>query len=186
MKKAFLIGLAITVFLLGACGGGHDSTTDLSARGESKPFRIPVGNIPVRGERELEFKSSGLVGPEPKAIIPDGPPPLSLALQDLIEGFGSAAGIGTTVTVQYVGVDYATGKKFSSSWDDGKPFTFKLGSGSVIEGWEQGIEGMEVGGRRELVVPPGLTYGASQQMGPIPPDSTLIFVVDLLGVEAEM
>jgi peptidylprolyl isomerase len=173
------VGVAVA---LGGCGGGHDATTDSSPEAGAKPFRIPVGNVPVRAETDLKFKANGLVGPEPKPIMPSGPPPVSLAIQDLIEGIGPGAGLGTSVTVQYVGVDYKTGKKVDSSWDRGQPLTFELGSGSVMEGWEQGIEGMEVGGRRELVVPPGLTFG-NQRVKTGAPGSTLVFVIDLLGVD---
>jgi len=178
MRKLVLSILVGFALVLGACGGGHDS----SSEAEAKPFRIPVGKVGIRAESDLKFKANGLVGPEPKPIMPSGPPPVSLAVQDLIEGIGAAAGSGTSVTVQYVGVDYKTGKKVDSSWDRGEPLTFKLGSGSVMEGLEQGIEGMEVGGRRELVVPPGLTFGP-QLVKTGAPGSTLIFVIDLLGIE---
>jgi peptidylprolyl isomerase len=182
MHRGFLSILVGIAVVLGGCGGGQDSTADSNPEAEAKPFRIPVGNVPVRAATDLEFKANGLVGPEPKPIMPSGPPPVSLAIQDLIEGIGAGAGLGTSVTVQYVGVDYETGKKVDSSWDRAEPLTFKLGSGSVMEGWEQGIEGMEVGGRRELVVPPGLTFG-SQRVKTGAPGSTLVFVIDLLGVD---
>jgi peptidylprolyl isomerase len=89
--------------------------------------------------------------------------------------------------VQYVGVSYATGKQFDASWDDGpggtpQPFTFQLGAGQVIAGWDQGIAGMRVGGRRQLIIPPALGYG-DQSQGPITPNETLVFVVDLLGIQ---
>ena len=164
--------------VFGACGGGHDP----SSEAETKPFHIPAGKVTVRNATDLQFKANGLVGPEPKPIVPSGPPPVSLALQDLIEGIGPGAGLGTSITVQYVGVDCKTGKKVDSSWDRGEPLTFKLGSGSVMEGLEQGIEGMEAGGRRELVVPPGLTFGP-QRVKTGAPGSTLVFVIDLLGVD---
>jgi FKBP-type peptidyl-prolyl cis-trans isomerase len=181
MGKVFLIGLAAVAFLLSACGGGGGSTTDQSAQGESEPFRIPVGQVSVREDNALKFKANGLVGAEPKPIAPEGPPPYSLASKDLIAGVGVGPLNGETVTVQYVAEDYETGKKYESSWDEGRPFTFKFGSGAAIAGFEQGIDGMEVGGRRELVVPPGLNRGGSRQKG-IPSSATVIFVVDLLAV----
>jgi hypothetical protein len=181
MKKGFLIGLAFAAVVLSACGGGSESTTDQSASGESQPFRIPVARVTVKRGDALKFKANGLVGREPKPITPEGPPPYSLASKDLIAGIGPGPLNGDTVTVQYVGVDYKTGKKFESSWDEGRPFTFKFGSGSAVAGFEQGIDGMEVGGRRELVVPPGLGYGGSRQKA-IPSNATVIFVVDLLAV----
>ncbi|HEX6781555.1 MAG TPA: FKBP-type peptidyl-prolyl cis-trans isomerase [Solirubrobacterales bacterium] len=119
---------------------------------------------------------------KPKVTVPSGPPPKKLVTKDLEEGTGAAAKPGDQVSVQYVGVDYDTGKQFDASWDRGEPITFTLGAEEVIQGWDQGLEGMKVGGRRELVIPPGLAYG-SQGSGPIAPNSTLVFVVDLVGLE---
>ena len=103
--------------------------------------------------------------------------------KDLIVGSGSAAKTGSTVTVNYVGVLYKGGKEFDSSWKTGQPFSpFRLGAGSVIPGWDKGIVGMKVGGRRELIIPPDLAYGKSGSPPTIPPNATLVFVVDLLGV----
>lgn len=183
MKITFLITLAISALVLTACGGG-DSGTDTAVHSESNPFTIPVKNVPIKRAEELKFKPNGLVGPEAKPIFPEGPPPDFLALQEIYDGIGPLAMAGDTVTVQYVGYDYKTHKKFDSSWDQGKPFTFKLGAGQVIEGWDQGLEGMEVSDRRELVIPPDLAYG-SEQVGSIPPNSTLIFVVELLKVNGK-
>ncbi len=102
---------------------------------------------------------------------------------DLVEGTGAEAKAGDEVTVQYVGVNYKTGKEFDASWDRGEPFTFTLGSSSVIPGWEQGVEGMKEGGRRQLVIPPELGYGEAGAPPAIPPNETLVFVVDLLKVK---
>jgi peptidylprolyl isomerase len=179
MKKAFLIALALSAFVLAACGGG-DSDTETGAHSESEPFTIPVKNVPIQEAKDLKFKANGLSGPEPKPVFPDGPPPEFLALQELIEGIGLSAAKGDTITVQYVGYDYETRKKFVSSWDQGKPLTFKLGAGEVIEGLDQGIEGMEVSDRREIVIPPDLAKGP-QGGGEIPANATLVYVVDLLG-----
>jgi peptidylprolyl isomerase len=177
MKKAFLIVLALSAFALAACGGG-DSGTDTSAHSASNPFTIPVKNVPIREEKDLKFKPDGLSGPEPKPIIPDGPPPEFLALQELIEGIGQLAEQGDTVTVQLVGVDYETGKKFISSWDMGKPLTLTLGGGEVSEGLEEGLLGMEVSDRREIVIPPDLAH---DPQGKVPPNASVVYVVDLLG-----
>jgi FKBP-type peptidyl-prolyl cis-trans isomerase len=114
--------------------------------------------------------------------VPKGAPPTELVVRDLEEGSGPAAKPGDEVTVHYVGVNYRTGKEFDASWDRGEPFTFKLGEGLVVEGWEQGIPGMKPNGRRELIIPPELGYGYGRTEG-IPPGSTLIFVVDLLAVK---
>jgi peptidylprolyl isomerase len=87
------------------------------------------------------------------------------------------------VSVQYVGVNFSNGQQFDASWDSGQPFEFPLGGGSVIPGWDQGVEGMKVGGRRELIIPPDLGYGAQGQPPDIPPNETLVFVIDLLDVK---
>jgi FKBP-type peptidyl-prolyl cis-trans isomerase len=126
--------------------------------------------------------STGQKKTKPKVEVPSGPPPKKLEIKDLEEGSGPAAKPGDEVTVQYVGVTYKTGKQFDASWDRGEPFTFELGSGEVIPGWEEGIKGMKPGGRRELIIPPELGYGY-QRNGSIPPGSTLIFIVDLVSVE---
>jgi peptidylprolyl isomerase len=101
----------------------------------------------------------------------------------LKKGSGPTAEAGDEVLVQYVGVDYKTGKEFDSSWSRNEPFPFTLGSSSVIPGWEEGIEGMKLGGRRELIIPPELAYGPSGSPPAIGPNETLIFVVDLLAVK---
>ncbi len=106
--------------------------------------------------------------------------PSSLVIEDLVVGTGATAATGDTVTVHYVGT-LTNGQKFDSSYDRGQPFTFRLGSRQVIAGWEQGIPGMRVGGKRRLTIPPALGYG-SQANGPIPANSTLIFEVDLVSI----
>ena len=115
--------------------------------------------------------------------MPDGPPPKELEIEDITEGSGAEATAGSTLTMQYVGVNYSNGEEFDASWDAGQPFTFQLGAGWVIPGWDQGIEGMKVGGRRELIIPPDLGYGAQGQPPAIKPNETLVFVVDLLDVQ---
>jgi peptidylprolyl isomerase len=120
---------------------------------------------------------------KPKVEVPDGPPPKTLQTKDITEGSGDEAQAGDTLTMQYVGVLYDNGKEFDSSWSRDQPFTFQLGAGSVIPGWDQGIQGMKVGGRRELIIPPDLGYGAQGSPPTIPPNSTLVFVVDLLDVQ---
>jgi peptidylprolyl isomerase len=119
---------------------------------------------------------------KPEVTVPNGAPPAQLVENELIEGTGPEAKAGDEVTVQYVGVDYKSGKEFDASWDRGEPFTFQLGASQVIPGWEQGIEGMKVGGQRELVIPPELAYGEAGSPPAIGPNETLIFVVDLLAV----
>jgi peptidylprolyl isomerase len=112
-----------------------------------------------------------------------GDPPADLVVEDITVGDGPEAAPGQSVTVHYVGVSHSTGVQFDASWDRGDPFAFPLGGGQVIAGWDQGVQGMRVGGRRKLTIPPHLGYGSRGAAGVIKPHETLIFVVDLLGVQ---
>ena len=117
---------------------------------------------------------------KPKLGKPSGDPPSSLVKKDLVVGHGAAAKAGDTVSVQYVGISWSNGKQFDASWDRGaQPFTFPLGQGQVIQGWDSGVAGMKVGGRRELVIPPDQGYGPQGAPPDIAPNETLVFVVDL-------
>ena len=113
----------------------------------------------------------------------EGPPPAELVAHDLAPGDGETAQPGQLATVHYVGVSYSTGEEFDSSWNRNEPFSFPLGAGRVIAGWDQGVTGMKVGGRRKLVIPPHLGYGDRGAGGVIKPGDTLVFVVDLLAVQ---
>ena len=120
---------------------------------------------------------------KPAVEIPaEKPAPYGLTVDDLVEGDGEVAAKGQTVEVHYVGVSFASGNEFDSSWDRGDTFKFGLGRGQVIAGWDQGVQGMKVGGRRQLVIPPHLGYGDRGAGGVIKPGETLIFVVDLVDV----
>jgi FKBP-type peptidyl-prolyl cis-trans isomerase len=118
---------------------------------------------------------------KPVVSVPSGPPPTKLQVKDLVTGTGPTAKAGSQLTVNYVGVLYKDGKEFDSSWKRNQPFPFQLGQGAVIKGWDQGLVGMKVGGRRELIIPSDLAYGKTGSPPTIPPDSALVFVVDLLG-----
>ena len=120
---------------------------------------------------------------KPQVDVPEGQSPsYQLELEDLVVGEGEEAVAGRVVEVHYVGVSWKTGKQFDASWDRGDTFKFGLGKGQVIPGWEQGVEGMRVGGRRRITIPPMLAYGKRGAGGVIGPDETLVFVVDLIGV----
>jgi peptidylprolyl isomerase len=120
---------------------------------------------------------------KPDVTVPGGPPPgKALQVEDIEVGDGDEATPGKRVEVHYVGVSWATGEQFDASWDRNESFKFKLGGGQVIAGWDQGVAGMKVGGRRRLTIPPALAYGSRGAGGVIGPDETLVFVVDLLGV----
>ena len=120
---------------------------------------------------------------KPFVDFPDGPPPVELVITDLVEGTGPVAQAGQTVSVHYVGVAHSTGEEFDSSYDRGDPLVFPLGARRVITGWDNGLVGMKVGGRRRLVIPPQLAYGDRGAGGAIGPGETLIFVCDLVGVK---
>jgi peptidylprolyl isomerase len=113
----------------------------------------------------------------------EGEPPAELVIEDLTVGDGDEAKPGHLVTVDYVGVAHSSGKEFDASYNRGEPFQFALGGGQVIQGWDEGVAGMRVGGRRKLTIPPHLGYGSRGAGGVIKPGETLIFVVDLRGVQ---
>ena len=119
---------------------------------------------------------------KPEIDCPDGPPPTDLEITDITEGDGAEAKAGATVSVHYVGVAHSTGEEFDASYNRGDPLQFRLGVGQVISGWDTGVQGMKVGGRRKLVIPPNLAYGDRGAGGVIKPGESLIFVVDLLDV----
>ena len=116
----------------------------------------------------------------PEIDFPGGEPPAELQITDIWEGHGSEARPGDLVKVHYVGVAYSTGEEFDASWNRGDPLEFQLGAGHVISGWDQGLQGMKVGGRRQLIIPPDLAYGDRGAGRAIAPGETLIFACDLV------
>ncbi|SFL13599.1 FKBP-type peptidyl-prolyl cis-trans isomerase [Streptomyces pini] len=119
---------------------------------------------------------------KPEIDFPGGEPPADLEIKDIWEGDGPVAKAGDTVSVHYVGVAFSTGEEFDASWNRGTPLSFQLGVGQVISGWDQGVQGMKVGGRRQLVIPPHMAYGDRGAGGRIKPGETLVFVCDLVSV----
>ena len=119
---------------------------------------------------------------KPEIDFPGGEPPAELEITDVTVGTGEEASAGHTAVVHYDGVAFSTGEEFDASWNRGEPFSFRLGAGNVIAGWDRGVQGMKVGGRRKLVIPPDLGYGERGAGSAIAPGETLIFVVDLLSV----
>ena len=160
--------LAVMAALAVAGCGGSDDTSSTEATAES--------NSGATAE------TGGSEKTKPKVVVPNGPPPKKLVIKEIEPGSGPEAKSGDEVTVQYVGVNYKTGKEFDASWDRGEPFPFTLGAGMVIPGWDKGVEGMKVGGRRELIIPPELAYGPEGRPPVIPANETLIFVIDLVEV----
>jgi peptidylprolyl isomerase len=119
----------------------------------------------------------------PQIDRPVGDIPFELVVEDVVAGDGAEAVRGAKVTVHYVGVAFRTGEEFDASWNRGQPFEFRLGKGQVIPGWDAGVEGMRVGGRRRLTIPSAMAYGARGAGGVIEPHEPLVFVVDLLAVD---
>ena len=167
MKALMLTVAACLALLVAGCGGSSgSSSSESTASGES-----------------TAAEASGGEKTKPKVTVPKGAPPKKLEIKEIEEGSGAEAKSGDEVTVQYVGVDYKNGKEFDSSWSRNEPFSFSLGAGEVIPGWDQGVEGMKVGGRRELIIPPSLAYGEAGAPPAIAPNETLVFVIDLLEVK---
>jgi len=163
-----LLLCAALALLVAGCGGDDDSSTGSTGSSTSS----------------AESGDGAVVGKtKPKVTVPKGAPPKQLEIEEIEEGTGAEAKAGDEVTVQYVGVGYDSEKEFDSSWSRSEPFAFALGAGQVIPGWDQGVEGMKVGGRRELIIPPELAYGETGSPPAIGPNETLIFVIDLLAVE---
>jgi len=172
MKRLILTIFACASLAFAGCGSdGDDDSTSESTQAEGNGAAAQV---------EKAADTSGRTKPE--VTVPDGEPPAQLEETELIEGTGKEAKSGDEVTVQYVGVGYESGEEFDSSWSRNEPFSFTLGAGEVIPGWDQGVAGMKVGGRRELVIPPELAYGEAGAPPAIGPNETLIFVVDLVEV----
>ncbi|MEU6851254.1 FKBP-type peptidyl-prolyl cis-trans isomerase [Actinacidiphila alni] len=119
---------------------------------------------------------------KPEIDFPGGEPPADLEIKDIWEGDGPVAKAGDNVSVHYVGVAFSSGEEFDASWNRGTPLQFKLGVGQVIAGWDKGVQGMKVGGRRQLIIPAHLAYGDRGAGGAIKPGETLIFVCDLVAV----
>ena len=162
-----------------AGGATADSVTSaLSSSSSSSPSASSASSSTTSSTSTSTVPLPAALKTKPTVVPPTGAPPTKLVIKDLIKGTGPAATASSTVTVQYVGVLYANGKQFDASWNDGagKPVTFPLSG--VIPGWQQGIPGMRVGGRRELIIPPSLGYGSTAQ-AKIPANSTLVFVIDL-------
>ena len=171
-----ILSVATAGILLLGCGndGGEsaatDSSTEIPTSIEIVPTPTPAGDV---DNADLSVK--------PLVTIPPSTPPTELLIEDLVVGSGSPVGVGDFLIMDYVGVSYSTGLQFDASWDRGSPFPFELGAGRVIQGWDQGIVGMSVGGRRSLTIPPELAYGENGSgSGSIGPNETLVFVVDLI------
>lgn len=177
-RALLLLAVLAAAGLIAGCGGssGSSGTIGVGNENTSDESLAKAGEVKV-----AKTPTSGPLATEPKVTPPTGPPPTKLEKKDLVVGTGKEAKTGETVTVNYVGVLYKGGKEFDASWKRKEPFQFKLGQGQVIKGWDQGVAGMKVGGRRELVIPSELAYGKTGSPPAIPANAPLVFVVDLLG-----
>jgi peptidylprolyl isomerase len=193
--------LAVAALGTAACGD-NQKTADTQAAPAAAPPAATVTQPDVTVESPASTATTATT-PEPSATPapaaksgsiskdlktkpaipkPSGKAPTRLVVKDIVKGKGKTAKAGAAVTVQYVGVSYSTGEQFDASWDRGQPFQFQLGAQMVIPGWDQGVAGMKVGGRRELTIPPNLAYGPQGQPPAIGPNETLVFVIDLVSV----
>ena len=160
-----------------ASSSSSSSTTTTRITTPAGGALVAIGPIPT-----TDRSPAGMFGTAPTVTVPSGAPPTSLESADLITGTGASAAPGDSVTVQYVLATYSSGKVVQSSWTS-QPYTFTLGEGQVIPGWDKGVVGMKQGGRRELIIPPADGYG-SQSPGPgIAANDTLVFVIDMVKIE---
>jgi peptidylprolyl isomerase len=183
------LGLATlaTAALIAGCGSSGSSST-ITVGNENKADEAlgkktaATTSTPTSKTASAKTPTSGPLSKEPTVTAPGGAAPTTLVVKEIIKGTGAEAKAGQPATVNYVGALFHGGKVFDASWKRNEPFVFTLGQGSVIKGWDQGVAGMKVGGRRELVIPSNLAYGAKGAGSSIPPNAPLVFVIDLLGV----
>ncbi len=174
--KSLLISLlALLAAVVVAGCGGSSKAAGIDTAPSGGPTETQIATTP---------KPPPALAKKPVVTVPTGPAPTKLIVRDLVVGTGQTAKKGDTVTVNYVGVLYKGGKEFDSSWKTGQPATFPLSTGGVIAGWVNGLPGMKVGGRRELIIPAAQAYGKAGRPPTIPPNSALVFVVDLLSISA--
>jgi peptidylprolyl isomerase len=178
MNRLRTLSIAVTVVAglgLAGCSSSSNSASTTTS-GVTPPTTVSIGSIPA-----VDRSPSGTPGKEPAVVVPKSAAPKSLESADLITGTGPKAKAGDNVTVQYVLATYSSGKTIQSSWTS-QPFTFTIGANQVIPGWDYGVAGMQAGGRRELIIPASLGYGASSPGPGIAPNDTLVFVIDLLKI----
>ena len=177
LRHPIACGLAaLSLAAAAGCSEEETSKAEQESTSESESTAEPVTTAPAAPP-----EPAAKVRAKPKIARPEGPAPKKLVVKDLAQGEGAAATAGDQLKVNYVGVLFKDGKEFDSSFSAGQPFEFQLGASMVIPGWDQGLEGMKVGGRRMLTIPPDLAYGASGSPPAIGPDEPLVFVIDLLG-----
>ena len=175
LRLALTLIAAVAVLGVAACG---DDDSDGGGSAETNQQDTGTATEPSPAEAQEALKDTSTKPVIPK---PTGSPPRKLVKEDIVKGTGPPAKKGDTRVVHYVGMNFSNGQEFDASWDTGSPFPVQLGAGQVIAGWDKGLIGMKKGGRRKLVIPPELGYGAQGTPGgPIPPNATLIFDVELV------
>lgn len=184
-RIAFGLAALGATALIAGCGSSGGSSTITIGNENKADEALATTTTGTSGTSSastaaVKTPTSGPLSKEPHVTPPSGPAPTKLETKEIIKGTGAEAKSGDAVTVNYVGVLYKTGKVFDASWKRNETFPFTLGKGQVIPGWEQGVIGMKVGGRRELIIPASLAYGAKGSPPTIPPNEALVFVVDLL------
>jgi FKBP-type peptidyl-prolyl cis-trans isomerase len=172
--------LCLLALPLSACGGGSGANAEQPASSTPDAGPTPTADETVKALADSISKD---LKTKPELAIPAGGTPTKLTKVDIVTGSGRKAKPGDTVEVAYVGSSWSTGSEFDTSWGSGQPFSFALGGGQVIKGWDQGVAGMRVGGRRLLVIPPELGYGAQGSPPKIAANETLAFVVDLTKIK---
>ena len=180
MSRRLALLLCTLAVPLAACGGGNSSSSSEKPASSSGSAATPSAAQTVDA---LASSISKDLTKKPVVAIPAGGTPTSLVKRDIVVGKGKPAKKGNTVQVQYVGSSWSTGSEFDASWDRGQPFSFTLGQGGVIKGWDVGVVGMRPGGRRLLIIPPELGYGPQGSPPKIAANETLAFVVDLKSVK---
>src|SRR3954471_12999271 len=178
MSRPFLLAVLLCILALPVAACGSDEKSPSGAAADSGP--TPTADEAVTALADSISKD---LKTKPQLAIPAGGTPDKLIIKDIVPGTGKKAKPGDTVEVAYVGSSWSTGTEFDTSWGSGQPFSFPLGQGQVIKGWDQGVKGMKEGGRRLLIVPPGLGYGAQGSPPKIAANETLAFVVDLTQVK---
>jgi peptidylprolyl isomerase len=195
--RFLILPMLLVVFAFAACGGEDDRSGESGAAPSEEvteapteaateaPTEAPTEEGGSATEGKSGVKVTGKSGEKPTIEVPEGAePPSELIIEDLKEGDGAEATAGSTISVNYSGVLFKDGTEFDNSWDRGEPISFPIGQGQVIPGWDQGFEGMKVGGRRVLTIPAELAYGPNGSPPVIGPNEALVFVVDLEDVSS--
>ena len=179
LRHTLAVTAAIALLATAACGDDDDASGDSGGSGDAAAQQDTGTETTSPADAEAALRDTSEKPVIPK---PTGSPPRKLVKEDIVKGTGPGAKKGDTVVVHYVGMNFSNGQEFDASWDSGSPFPVQLGQGMVIAGWEKGLIGIKKGGRRKLTIPPELGYGAQGYPPDIPPNETLVFVIDAISI----